>query len=115
MLARVASVLTPGCKIVGTASDGRGALDAARALGPDVIVLDISMPGMTGFEVASRLRTSGSKAAVVFLTVHDEEGFVQAAIAAGGIGYVVKSRLASDLATAVREARAGRPFVSPIR
>ena len=115
MLARVASVLTPGCTIVGTARDGRGALDAARALGPDVIVLDISMPGMTGFDVASSLRKSGSTAAVVFLTVHDGEEFVLAAKAAGGIGYVVKSRLRTDLIAAVREARAGRSFVSPIR
>ena len=76
---------------------------------PDVIVLDISMPGMTGFEVASRLRKAGSKAAVVFLTVHDDEDFMQAAKAAGGIGYVVKPRLASDLAVAVLEAgRAAR-------
>jgi DNA-binding NarL/FixJ family response regulator len=115
MLARAASLLTPACTIVGTARDGRRALDSATALGPDVIVLDISMPGMTGLEVASLLRRSGSTAAVVFLTVHDEEEFVLAAKAAGGIGYVVKSRLATDLTAAVREARAGRPFVSPIR
>lgn len=115
MLARAASVLTPACTIVGTARDGRRALDAARALGPEVIVLDISMPEMTGLEVASCLRKSGSTAAVVFLTVHDEEAFVLAATAAGGLGYVVKSRLASDLVLAVREARAGRSFVSPIR
>jgi DNA-binding NarL/FixJ family response regulator len=51
---------------------------------------------------------------VVFLTVHDEEEIVSAARAAGGIGYVIKSRLASDLAVAVREALAGRPFVSSI-
>ena len=114
MLARAASVLTPGCAIVGTARDGRAALDAARALGPDVIVLDISMPGMNGLEVASSLRRSGSPAAVVFLTVHDEEEFVLAAKAAGGIGYVVKSRLRTDLIAAVQEARAGRSFVSPI-
>jgi DNA-binding NarL/FixJ family response regulator len=79
-----------------------------------VIVLDISMPGMTGFQVAASLRKSGSTAAVVFLTVHDEEEFVLAAKAAGGIGYVVKSRLRTDLIAAVQEARAGRSFVSQI-
>ena len=73
------------------------------------------MPGMTGLEIASRLRRSGSTAAVVFLTVHDEEDFVLAAKAAGAIGYVVKTRLVSDLVVAVQEAHAGRPFVSPIR
>jgi DNA-binding NarL/FixJ family response regulator len=112
MLARAASVLTPSCVIVGTVTDGPAALEAAITLQPDVIVLDVSMPEMTGFEVAVSLRKLGSKAAVVFLTVHEDEEFVLAAKAAGVIGYVVKPKLASDLIRAVREARAGRPFVS---
>ena len=77
-------------------------------------MLDISMPGMTGLEVASRLRKAGSTAAVVFLTVHDGEEFVLAAKLPSAIGYVVKPRLVSDLLVAVREARAGRPFVSAL-
>jgi DNA-binding NarL/FixJ family response regulator len=113
MLARAAAVLTHECEVVGAAKDGRAALKAAELLHPDVIVLDISMPGMTGLEVAMCLRRAGSTAAVVFLTVHDEEEFVRAARAAGGLGYVVKPRLASDLMIAVREARAGHSFVSP--
>jgi DNA-binding NarL/FixJ family response regulator len=115
MLARAAAILTPGCVIVGAVKDGPAALEAARTLRPDVIVLDISMPGMTGFDVATRLRQAGSTAALVFLTVHDEEEFILAARAADVIGYVVKPRLASDLMLAVCEARAGRPFVSAIR
>ena len=114
MLARAASVLSLGCLVVGAAKEGQAALEAARNLHPDVIVLDISMPGMTGLEIASCLREAGSTAALVFLTVHDEEEIVSAAREAGGIGYVIKSRLASDLAVAVREAVAGRQFVSPI-
>ena len=113
VLARTAAVLTPGCIIVGSAKDGPAAIKAAASLQPEVIVLDISMPGMTGLEVASLLRQAHSTAAVVFLTVHDEEEFVQAANAVGGIGYVIKPRIASDLMKAVQEARAGRPFVSP--
>jgi len=115
MLARAAAVLTPDCVIVGAVQDGPAAIEAARTLQPDVIVLDISMPGMTGFEVMYRLRECGSAAAVVFLTVHDDEEFVLAAKAAGVIGYVLKPQLASDLLSAVREARAGRPFVSATR
>jgi DNA-binding NarL/FixJ family response regulator len=95
--------------------DGPAALEAVQALRPDVIVLDIAMPGMTGFELADRLRETGSTASLVFLTVYGDEEFVTAAKAAGGIGYVMKRRLACDLMFAVREARAGRPFVSPIR
>ncbi len=112
MLARAAAVLTPACEVIGIASDGPSALKAAGTLHPDVSVLDISMPGMTGLEVAARLRKSGSKAAVVFLTVHFEEELKQAALSAGGIGYVLKARLASDLIVAVQEARAGRTFMS---
>jgi len=113
MLARSAATLAPACEIIGAVKDGPAALQAAEALHPDVIVLDISMPGMTGLEVASRLCQAGSKAAVVFLTAHREEDFRDAALSAGGIGYVLKPRLASDLITAVLEARAGRPFISP--
>jgi DNA-binding NarL/FixJ family response regulator len=112
MLARASTVLAPACAIVGAVKDGRAALDAAARLSPDVIVLDISMPGMSGLEVATALRKAGSKAAIVFLTVHDDEEFVLAARGAGAIGYVIKSRLGSDLLHAVREARAGRAFVS---
>jgi DNA-binding NarL/FixJ family response regulator len=115
MLVRASAALMPDCLIVGAVKDGPAALAAAGALRPDVIVLDISMPGMSGFEVADRLRKTGSTAAVVFLTVHGDEEFLVAAKAAGVIGYVVKPRLTSDLLPAVRDAREGRPFVSPVR
>jgi DNA-binding NarL/FixJ family response regulator len=90
--------------------DGPSALAAARDLTPDVIVLDISMPGMNGFELAGRLRQLGSSAALVFLSVHDEQEFVMAARDVGALGYVQKPRLAIDLLHAVREAHAGRSF-----
>jgi DNA-binding NarL/FixJ family response regulator len=112
MRARAGATLAPACEVVGAVKDGPAALEAAGTLRPDVIVLDISMPGMTGFELAARLREAGSTAALVFLTVHADEAFVLAARAAGVIGYVVKPRLGSDLTFAVEEARAGRRFVS---
>jgi DNA-binding NarL/FixJ family response regulator len=114
MLARAAAVLTPGCAVIGTARNGPAAVEAAKDLLPDVIVLDISMPGMTGLEVATELRKARSTAAVVFLTVHSEAELIEAAQAAGGIGYVLKARLASDLMIAVQEACCGRPFVSTL-
>ena len=113
ILARVATVLSPACVVVGSANDGPHAVSAALELQPDVIVLDVSMPGMNGFEVAARLRTAGSSAAVVFLTVHDEEELINAAKESGGMGFVVKPRISTDLLTAVKEASAGRPFISP--
>ncbi len=115
MLARVAAMLPPSCVVVAAVTDGRAALAAAQQLLPDVIVLDLSMPGLNGIEVATRVRALGLPSAVVFLTVHDEEELIEAAIEAGGLGYVVKTRLASDLGLAVREARGGRAFVSPVR
>jgi DNA-binding NarL/FixJ family response regulator len=115
ILARAAAVLTPECIVVGTASNGWEALDAAATLRPDVIVLDIAMPGISGLEVAACLRDTGSTAAVVFLTVHDDNEFILAAKATGGIGYVVKPRLTDDLMLAIREAQAGRPFISAVR
>ena len=114
MIERAAAVLTPECIVVGTANTGTEALAAVSTLRPDVVVLDISMPGMNGLEVASALRHRGSDAAIVFLTVHDDQDFVVAAHEAGGTGYVVKRRLASDLMIAVQEARAGRSFVSTL-
>jgi len=113
MLARAALVLEPEFAVVGQVHDGQAALDAVEALHPDVMVLDISMPGMSGFEVATRLRRAGSPTAVVFLSVHAEEAFVAAAMASGAVGYVIKPRLVSDLGEAVRVARDGRAFVSP--
>jgi len=115
ILTRAAAVLTPSCAVVGAVRDGKAALEAAQTLLPDVIVLDISMPGMNGFEVATCLRNRGSTAALVFLSVHDEEELIRASKDVGGIGYVVKRRLTLDLELAVREASAGRPFMSPIR
>jgi CheY-like chemotaxis protein len=113
VLQRAAAVLSPAFQIVGAVKDGRAALEAARKLRPHVIVLDISMAGMGGLEVAARLKASGSTAAIVFLTIHEDEEVVAAARDAGGVGYVLKPRLASDLPQATLWASSGRRFVSP--
>ena len=113
MLALARTTLAPACIVVGTAKDGPSALQAAHDLRPDVIVLDISLQNMTGFEVAARLRNSGSKAALVFLSLYAEDDFVVNARAVGAIGYVVKTRMVSDLLHAVTEAHLGHEFISP--
>jgi DNA-binding NarL/FixJ family response regulator len=112
ILSRATAALSRSCEVVGALTDGRAAIEAVGTLRPDVVVLDISMPGLNGFEVARDLRAEGLPPAIVFLTVHDGDEFVNAAQAAGAVGYVVKPRLASDLAVAVKEARAGRSYVS---
>lgn len=110
LLTIAGAALAPVCVIVGTATDGRSALAAAGTLRPDVIVLDISMPGMSGLEVAAALCAQKSTAAIVFLTIHDDAQIVEAAMQSGGTGYVLKRRLSSDLLEAVQDAHAGRPF-----
>lgn len=114
-LSRARTILSASCTVVGTATCGASALAAAASWDPDVVVLDISMPGMNGFELAKRLRTAGCTAQLVYLTVHEEEELILAARNAGALGYVLKTRIASDLAIAIREARAGRSFQSPPR
>jgi DNA-binding NarL/FixJ family response regulator len=96
-----------------TARGGREALDKAAEFRPDALVLDVSMPGLSGIETVRRLRATGSQAKVVFLTVHGDPDYIRAALATGATAYVIKSRLASDLVPALRDALAGRTFVSP--
>jgi DNA-binding NarL/FixJ family response regulator len=111
-LACTSGMLDPEFDIVATVADGEALIAAVQALDPDALVLDISMPGISGIEAAQRLRAAGSRAKVVFLTVHQDEDFIKAAFGVGASGYVVKRRLASDLSHALREALAGREFVS---
>ena len=92
---------------------GAAALEEAARINPDLIILDITMSRIDGIETARHLRASGSRAKIVFLTVHADPDYVREGLAAGATGYVVKSRLASDLVPALREALAGRSFVSP--
>jgi len=99
-------------EIVGTARDGKSAIAAVEATTPDVVVLDISMPGLNGVEVAKRLRSAGCRAAIVFLSADLE--FINDAMEAGGSAFVLKTALHSDLRVAIREALAGRMFVSEL-
>jgi DNA-binding NarL/FixJ family response regulator len=112
-LAATARLLEPEFEVIQTVGDGRALLEEAARLEPDVLLLDISMPVLNGIEAAWQLRAAGSKAKIVFLTVHQDPEYVQAALAAGAQGYVVKCQLATDLLLALREALADRCFVSP--
>ncbi len=100
-------------RVIGTASDGKAALECESRLRPDVVVMDISMPVMSGIDAAKQMRKNGSKAKIVFLTVHQDYDILAAARLAGGLGYVIKNRLGTDLIQALKEALAGHSFVSP--
>jgi len=112
VLAAVASLLEGTFDVVAMESDGRAALNAALKLEPALVVLDISMPILSGIEVALELKRLGNNAKVVFLTVHEDVDILQTCRAAGGLGYVVKVRMDSDLIPAMEEALAGREFTS---
>jgi DNA-binding NarL/FixJ family response regulator len=113
MLAHVARALGSTYDIVGMVGDGLSLLETAARLDPDVIVSDITMPGIDGFGAARSLKRAGCRSRLVFLTVHEDPDFAREALALGGDAYVVKSRLVSDLPSAIQEALAGRTFVSP--
>ena len=98
--------------VIDAVENGRALLEAAAKLDPDICLLDISMPVLDGIATANELKECGSKAKVIFLTVHEDSDFIQAALKTGASGYVIKRRMASDLHRAVKEALAGRIFIS---
>jgi CheY-like chemotaxis protein len=104
----IRGVLSSSFDVVAAVADGRQAIDAACELDPDVIVLDITMPVLDGFGAARELVRRGSRAKIVFLTVHAGDEYVAAAVDAGVEGYVLKSRLVTDLPDAIRHVLGGR-------
>jgi CheY-like chemotaxis protein len=111
VLDMVVAQLQADFEIVATASDGQQALDLSLDLDPDVVVLDISMPKLGGFQILPELRRAGARAKVVLLTLHHNEEFVTHAIRSGAEGYVLKTRMQLDLVSAIDHALAGRFFV----
>ena len=111
ILAKASTRLARDFEVVAAVSDGRQALYAARRLDPDVAVLDVTMPEIDGFQTARELKQSGSRARIVMMTMHDSDEFVAAAIDSGALGYVLKTRMHSDLVSAIDHAIAGRLFV----
>ena len=113
LLAETARLLGQDHNVVGTVTNGLALLEAAACLDPDLILLDISMPGLDGIEAARRLKQAGCRSKLVFLTVCEDPDYQREAIALGADGYVVKSHLASDLMPAIEQVLAGHKFVSP--
>jgi DNA-binding NarL/FixJ family response regulator len=97
--------------VVGESTAGEDALEVSSRLDPDIVVLDITMPGLNGFETARELERRGSRARPMFLTMHDSQEFVVEGFRSGGWGYVVKTRVHEDLVRAIYRVMAGQLFV----
>jgi DNA-binding NarL/FixJ family response regulator len=105
-------LLEPDFDVVALVEDGRALVSAAARLSPDVIVADISMPGLDGIEAAELIRRRDPAARIVFVTVDSEAVLVERGLAAGALGYVLKDAAGDELVPAVRAALGGRRFVS---
>ena len=99
--------------VIGETGDGLEALELAKQLQPDVLILDVMMPGLTGIEVARRLRRRSPQTRVIILSMYDDEAYVHEALRNGARGYVLKDSEGAELMNAVMEVSAGRYFLSP--
>lgn len=113
MLEEVEGLLHADYDIVGNARNGAELVEAAQRLEPDLIISDVSMPIMSGFEAAARLRASGIRAKLIFLTVQSTPAYLKKARSVGANGYVLKAFAADHLPTAVRSVLSGTTFLCP--
>jgi DNA-binding NarL/FixJ family response regulator len=103
----------PDIEVVGEASDGVEARDLAIAERPDLAILDVRMPRLTGLQATREIREQVPDAAVLILSMHDDERYLFEALKAGASGYVLKRQADEDLLDAVRAVQRGEPFLTP--
>ena len=110
---RVLLALESDLEFIGEADNGEAALNAYEALQPEVVLMDVRMPGMDGVEATWRLRERWPKARIVILTTFDDDEYVFEALRAGALGYLLKDVSGHDLAQAVRTVAAGGALIEP--
>jgi DNA-binding NarL/FixJ family response regulator len=113
VLKATTALLKPLFDIVGNATDGGTLVSEVLRLRPDVIVVDITMPVLSGIDAVHRLRESAPSAKFVFLTVHSEQQFMEACMAEGALGYVLKAHMKTHLIPAIQAALVGRSYICP--
>jgi two-component system response regulator NreC len=115
VLERVTVLLQSTFEVVGVAHDGLEMVDKAMQLSPDIIVTDISMPKLDGIQAAHRLQEMGAKTPIVFLTIYESPQLVEACLAEGALGFVLKAQMKAELIPAINAALSGQCFVSSRR
>jgi len=108
------SLLEDEFDLVGAVADGQALVAAATKLDPDVIVVDISMPLMNGFDAVRQLKKQGVAAKIIFLTMHADDRLLAEAFRCGGNGYVLKQSAGEELILGIRQVLAGRKYVTPL-
>jgi DNA-binding NarL/FixJ family response regulator len=108
------SLLRDEFDLLGTAGNGEELVEATLRVNPDVILVDISMPVLNGFDAVRRIRASGSETRIIFLTMHDDATLLSEAFRCGASGYILKQAAGEELANAIREVAHGNNYVSPL-
>jgi DNA-binding NarL/FixJ family response regulator len=104
----------PGIVIVGEAKDGRQAVAMAKALDPDVVLMDIGMPGLNGIEATRQIRATAPRSRVLILSAHSDDNYIEGVTALGAVGFVLKQSSLAELSRAIRETGRGGTVVSPV-
>jgi DNA-binding NarL/FixJ family response regulator len=112
VLETVKRMLQPEFEVIGAISDGSLLITEAEKLKPDVMIVDVLVPGLSGFDAVRRLRKRHVRCAVIFLTVHQDLALAEEARFIGAMGYVLKPSADRELAPAIREAQQGSFFLS---
>ena len=108
------SLLQEEFELLGTAGNGEELVEATLRLNPDVILVDISMPVLNGFDAVRRIRQQGNGARIIFLTMHDDATLLAEAFRCGASGYILKQAAGEELMTAIKEVAQGNNYVSPL-
>ncbi len=108
------SLLQDQFDLLGTVNNGEELVDSTIRLNPEIIIVDISMPVLNGFDAVRRIRKEGNEAKVIFLTMHDDDALVTEAFRCGASAYVLKQAAGEELVTAIREVANGNKYISPL-
>jgi DNA-binding NarL/FixJ family response regulator len=103
----------PGWDVCGEATNGQNAIRLASELHPDVILLDLSMPGISGIDATDRIRRQDCQVKIILFTLHDSQDLIRKAFQAGANGYLLKSEAEIELARALEMVARNKPYVSP--